>query len=231
MAPTLPTCPYMYVVPLTAGNRFLYGDARSLVEREAFFVLSCPFSSFTLRKYPSNACSSQLLACTWSMYIQYLEVPPLPPIVRPLNYPPIDCARIYSICNTTGVCGTAGADLQLHPMDGCITDRPTERPTDRPTERQIPHHHSLSRLSCCHWGKSTSTHLIVQRASNRFPQKLIQTAGRGEHVQVQVACCRCRTAGRRARGVVERRACIPGVSLSLGPRTPFPVQSLLPPTS
>lgn len=110
--------------------------------------------------------------------------PPLPPIVRPLNYPPIDCARIYSICNTTGVCGTAGADLQLHPMDGCITDRPTERPT----ERQISHHHhySLSRLSCCRWGKSTSTYLIVQRASNRFPQKLIQTAGRGEHVQVQV---------------------------------------------
>lgn len=29
VAPTLPTCPYMYVVPLTAGNRFLYGDARS----------------------------------------------------------------------------------------------------------------------------------------------------------------------------------------------------------
>lgn len=159
--------------------------------------------------------------------------PPLPPIVRPLNYPPIDCARIYSICNTTGVCGTAGADLQLHPMDGCITDRPTERPTDRPTERQIPYHHhnSLSRLSCCRWGKSTSTYLIVQRASNRFPQKLIQTAGRGEHVQVQVAGCRCRTAGRRARGVVERSACIPGVSLSLGPRTPFPVQSLLPPSS
>lgn len=25
----LHTCPYMYVVPLTAGNRFLYGDARS----------------------------------------------------------------------------------------------------------------------------------------------------------------------------------------------------------
>lgn len=171
--------------------------------------------------------------CTYSTW----KSPPpyLPPIVRPLNYPPIDCARIYSICNTTGVCGTAGADLQLHPMDGFITDRPTERPTDRPTERQIPHHHhhhhSLSRLSCCRWGTSTSTYLIVQRASNRFPQKLIQTAGRGEHVQVQVAGCRCRTAGRRARGVVERRACIPGVSLSLGPRTPFPVQSLLPPSS
>lgn len=131
--------------------------------------------------------------CTYSTW---KSPPPLPPIVRPLNYPPIDCARIYSICNTTGVCGTAGADLQLHPMDGCITDRPTERPTDRPTERQIPyhhhhhHHHSLSRLSCCRWGTSTSTlhrYLIVQRASNRFPQKLIQTAGRGEHVQVQVA--------------------------------------------
>lgn len=29
VAPYLHTCPYMYVVPLTAGNRFLYGDARS----------------------------------------------------------------------------------------------------------------------------------------------------------------------------------------------------------
>lgn len=65
------------------------------------------------------------------MYIQYLEAPPLPPIVRPLNYPPIDCARIYSICNTTGVCGTAGADLQLHPMDGWMHHGQTDRETDR----------------------------------------------------------------------------------------------------
>lgn len=132
--------------------------------------------------------------CTYSTWKS-----PLLPIVRPLNYPPIDCARIYSICNTTGVCGTAGADLQLHPMDGCITDRPTERPTDRPTdsqpsparqtERQIPHHHhySLSRLSCCRWGKST-VHLHTLSCSERA----IGSRRNSFRLQVEVSMCRCR---------------------------------------
>lgn len=151
------------------------------------------------------------------MYIQYLEVPPLPPIVRPLNYPPVDCARIYSICNTTGVCGTAGADLQLHPMDGgCITDRPTERPTDRPTERQIPyhhhhhHHHSLSRLSCCRWGKST-VHLRTLSCSERA----IGSRRNSFRLQVEVSMCMCRlqVAGAGLQ-VAERAGWLRGVRAS-----------------
>lgn len=143
--------------------------------------------------------------------------PPLPPIVRPLNYPPIDCARIYSICNTTGVCGTAGADLQLHPMDGCITDRPTERPTDRPTDSQpaqpdrlrdrSPTTTTTTRFRGCPAVAGENLHLRTLSCSERAigsRRNSFRLQVEVSMCRLQVAGCRCRTAGRRARGVVER---------------------------
>lgn len=161
--------------------------------------------------------------------------PPLPPIVRPLNYPPIDCARIYSICNTTGVCGTAGADLQLHPMDDASrTDRQRDRQMDRLRDRSPTTTTRGTRFRGCHAVAGENLHLRTLSCSERAigsRRNSFRLQVEVSMCRLQVAGCRCRTAGRRARGVVERRACIPGVSLSLGPRTPFPVQSLLPPSS
>lgn len=180
--------------------------------RGRHFVLSCPLSSFTVRTIVHT--QQRLFFTAAGMHLVHVYTvpgsspPTLPPIVRPLNYPPIDCARIYSICNTTGVCGTAGADLQLHPMDGCITDRPTERPIDRPTERQIAHHHhhSLSRLSCCRW---ENLHLRTLSCSERA----IGSRRNSFRLQVEVSMCRLQVAGAGLQ-VAERAGWLRGVRAS-----------------
>lgn len=135
--------------------------------------------------------------------------PPLPPIVRPLNYPPIDCARIYSICNTTGVCGTAGADLQLHPMYGCITDRPTERPTDRPTEDRSPTTTTTTRFRGCPAVAGENLHLRTLSCSERAIGSRRNSFG----LQVEVSMCRLQVAGAGLQ-VAERAGWLRGVRAS-----------------